>query len=236
MNQAPSCDMHVTPSCRRRAGLPVSTLVSPHPDGGCERSQSGVLMRCPWNQMISTPAKSHKSWWRGRLGTLHSVASHVCYPSAILRIYGAVSISIFYSNLFPYFSCTLACLILCLPTVLLEWLLYPRKQVCILACVHNLVDKGMSLCPAASFSGGFIHPYLWLLSLQLTWPSDPVKTSWPQAGGPLSPCWFELCPHPGLMNPSGLQTLNTKGLFAAGKQYKWKHVGSKNGNKSGRRK
>lgn len=123
LNQAPSCDMHVTPSCRRWAELPVSTLVSPHPDGGCERSQSGVLMRCPWNQMISTPAKSHKSWWRGRLGTLHSVASHVCYPSAILLIYGAVSISIFYSNLFPYLSCTLACLILCLPTVLLEWLL-----------------------------------------------------------------------------------------------------------------
>lgn len=129
-------------------------------------------------------------------------------------------------NLWCCFSCllrfhtesTLACLLLCLPTVLLVWLFYPLKQVCIPACVHNLVNKGMSLCPAASFSGGFIHPYLWLLSLQLTQPSDPMKTFCPQAGGTLSPCWFELCPHPGLMNPSGLQTLNTRGFFTAGKQ------------------
>lgn len=219
LNQAPSCDVHVTlpSSCRRRAGLPVSTLVSPHPDGGCERSQSGVLMWCPWNQMIPTPAKSQKaggeeSWAR------YTVYPHICVTQASLSL-SALRLPrcllLKSVSMLKLHTCLSHSLSVCLPAVLLEWLLCPQKQVCIPACVGNLVNKGMSLCPAASFSGGFTHPYLWLLSLQLTRPSDPVKTFCPQAGGGglCPPCWFELCPHLRLMNPSGLQTLNTGGIL-----------------------
>lgn len=133
----------------------------------------------------SNTSKVTESWWRGEPGTLHSVPSHLRYPGITLLVCAAAASALSATQICFHAKVAhlLVSLPVCLPAVLLEWLLCPQKQVCIPACVCNLVNKGMSLCPAASFSGGFTPPYLWLLSLQLTRPSDPAKTLCPQAGG-----------------------------------------------------
>lgn len=196
------------PSFRRQAGLSVSTLVS-----ASRWWMQEIPVRGP--HVVSLKAdnfytsKVTQTLVEGNVGPI--VYPHIQY--------------VLPKQHSPYLWCYFRCLlpnslsILKLHSCLSHsWLLYPGKQVCIPACVHNLVNKGMSLCPAAIFSGGIIYPCLWLLSLQLTQPSDPVKTFCPQAGGTLSPCWFELCPDLGLMNPSGLQTLKTREFLSAGRQ------------------